>query len=75
MASDNQMFRGIADIAGSFKIPAARAFLFLLGIVNILIAVIILTNSLALPILLAWFVLFWGASRLFLSMTLRKAFK
>jgi uncharacterized membrane protein HdeD (DUF308 family) len=66
---------GIGDIAGGLRLPRGKYFLIFLGIVNILIAIIILRNPLVLPLLLAWYVLFWGVSRLFLSFELRKVFK
>jgi uncharacterized membrane protein HdeD (DUF308 family) len=66
---------GISDIVGGTKLPGGRHFLIFLGIVNILIAVIILMNPLVLPLLIAWYVLFWGISRLFLSFELKRLLK
>jgi uncharacterized membrane protein HdeD (DUF308 family) len=66
---------GISDIVGGTKLPGGRHFLIFLGIVNILIAVIILMNPIVLPLLIAWYVLFWGISRLFLSFELKRFLK
>lgn len=63
---------GAAEIYGGFRIAAARYFLILLGIVNILVGVIIIRNPVVLPLLIAWYLLFWGISRLFLGMELKK---
>ena len=64
---------GIGEIIGAFQVPVGRFFLGLLGIVDLMIALIIILNPLILAILIAWYVLFWGVSRLFLSLELRKA--
>jgi hypothetical protein len=37
--------------------------------------VIILMNPIVLPLLIAWYVLFWGISRLFLSFELKRFLK
>lgn len=66
---------GIGDIVGGFRLPRGRGLLILLGIINILIAAVILRNPIILPLLIAWYVLFWGISRLILSIELRKAIK
>ena len=62
---------GIFDIVGGFRLSRGRVFLILLGVLNILIALIILRNPVILPFLIAWYVLFWGISRLFLAIELR----
>lgn len=64
---------GIGEIVGAFQIPVGKFFLGLLGIVDLMVALIIVLNPLVLAILIAWYVLFWGVSRLFLSLELRKA--
>ena len=66
---------GLGDIIGSAKLPGARFFLILLGIINILIAIVILRYPVILPLMIAWYVLFWGISRLFLAFELRRFFK
>jgi len=62
---------GIFDIVGGMRLSRGRVFLILLGVLNILIAMIILRNPAILPFLIAWYVLFWGISRLFLAIELR----
>ena len=66
---------GMSDIVGGMKLSRGKNFLIFLGIVNILIAIIILMYPLVLPLLIAWYVLFWGISRLFLSLELKKMLK
>lgn len=63
---------GVAEIFGGIRIPAARYFLILLGVINILVGVIIIRHPAVLPLLIAWYLLFWGISRLFLGLELRK---
>lgn len=63
---------GAVEIYAGFRIVAARYFLILLGIVNVLVGVIIIRNPVVLPLLIAWYLLFWGISRLFLGMELKK---
>ena len=65
---------GLMEIIGSFQVEGGSFFLTLLGIINIIVGVLILSNPVILPLLIAWFVLFWGISRLCLSLELRKAF-
>ena len=64
---------GAAEIAGGIRIPAARYFLIFLGVINILVGVIIIRHPVVLPLLIAWYLLFWGVSRLFLGLELKKA--
>jgi len=63
---------GAAEIFAGVRIAAARYFLILLGVVNILVGVIIIRNPVVLPLLIAWYLLFWGISRLFLGLELKK---
>lgn len=63
---------GLGEIIASSGATGGSLFLAFLGIINILIAVLILTNPIILPLLVAWYVLFWGISRLFLSLELRR---
>ena len=63
---------GVAEIIGAFQVPQAKFFLALLGIIDILVAVIIILNPTILAYLVAWYVLFWGLSRLFLALEFRK---
>jgi len=64
---------GFAEIIGSFRMPVGRFFLILLGIIDIMVGVIILKYPVMLALLIAWYVLFWGVSRLFLALDLRKS--
>ncbi len=68
------IFAGVTEIGNAFIIPAARYFLLLLGILNVVIGILLLEYPLMLPLLLAWYILFWGVSRFFLSLELRKFF-
>ena len=63
---------GATEIYAGFRIAVARYFLILLGIVNILVGIIIIRNPVVLPLLIAWYLLFWGVSRLFLGLELKK---
>lgn len=63
---------GLGELFGGMGIPAARYFFVFLGLVNIMMGAVILKYPLALPLLIAWFVLFWGISRLCLALELRR---
>jgi hypothetical protein len=63
---------GAVDIAGGIRLPVARYFLIFLGLANIMIGIAVLVYPTILPFLIAWYALFWGMSRLFLSLELRK---
>jgi len=63
---------GLGDIVGGFKLAAGRYFFVFLGVMNIMIGIIILQYSVILPLLIAWYVLFWGISRLFLAFELKR---
>lgn len=63
---------GLAEIMDAFAVPAARGFLLLLGLVNIMIGAIILRHPVVLPLLIAWYVLFWGVSRLLLGLEFKR---
>lgn len=64
---------GISEIIGAFVVPVGKFFFALLGILDLIIAVIIVRHPVVLALLIAWYVLFWGISRLFLALELRKA--
>jgi uncharacterized membrane protein HdeD (DUF308 family) len=64
---------GLIELIGAFQIPQGKFFLALLGIIDLLIAVIIVLHPVILAYLVAWYVLFWGLSRLFLALEFRKA--
>lgn len=63
---------GLAEIIGSFQVEGGSYFLTLLGLINIIVGILILSNPVMLPFLIAWFVLFWGISRLVFSLELRR---
>lgn len=64
---------GISEIIAAFVMPVGKLFFALLGILDLLIAIIIVMHPVVLALLIAWYVLFWGISRLFLSLELKKA--
>jgi uncharacterized membrane protein HdeD (DUF308 family) len=63
---------GLGEIVGAVSVPQARYFLWALGLMNIMVGVIILRYPVALSLLIAWYVLFWGVTRLMLSLELRR---
>ena len=63
---------GISEIFGAFYLDYGRFFLIFLGLINILVGALMLKHPMILPLLLAWYVLFWGISRLFLALEIRK---
>ena len=63
---------GLAEVVAGFRVEMGRYFIIFLGVINIAIGFIILRFPVALPLLIAWYVLFWGVSRLLLSMELRR---
>jgi uncharacterized membrane protein HdeD (DUF308 family) len=63
---------GISEIFGAFYLAYGRYFLIFLGLLNILIGAIMIRHPMLLPLLIAWYVLFWGVSRLFLALEIRK---
>ncbi len=65
---------GIGELIGSFHARGETFFIALLGIINLMVGILILSNPLILPLLIAWYVLFWGISRLFLAMELRRIY-
>lgn len=62
---------GIGEIASSFR-PDGTFFLTLLGLIDIIVGILVVTNPLILPLLIAWYVLFWGISRMLLALELRR---
>lgn len=66
---------GINEIVGSFSAAYAKFSIFLLGAINIMIGAIVLKHAVILPFLIAWYVLFWGISRLMLALELRGLMK
>ena len=63
---------GISEIFGAFYLDYGKFFMLFLGLLNILIGGLLLKHPVLLPILIAWYVLFWGFSRLFLALEIRK---
>jgi len=63
---------GLAEMFTGFRVELGRYFIILLGVVNVAMGLIILRFPVVLPLLIAWYVLFWGISRLLLSMELRR---
>lgn len=66
---------GFVEIVGSFMTIFGRFFIFLLGIINVMIGAIIIKHPLILPLLIAWYILFWGISRLLLALELQRLTK
>ena len=63
---------GISEIVGAFHLDYGRYFLLFLGLLNIFIGGLMIKYPEVLPFLIAWYVLFWGLSRLFLALEIRK---
>lgn len=66
---------GVTELIGAFYVPVGKFFLALLGMIDLMVGIIILLNPVILAYLIAWYVLFWGVSRLLLSLELRKALR
>lgn len=63
---------GAAEIIKAFCFPLVRNFLLLLGFINIMAGIIIIKYPIALPLLIAWYIFFWGLSHLFLALELKR---
>lgn len=63
---------GLGEIILGFRMIIGKYFMIFLGMVNILVGVIMLSYPIILPLLIAWYVLFWGISRLLLAFELKK---
>lgn len=63
---------GIGEAVVGFKMFYGRYFMIFLGLVNVLLGVVMLRHPVILPLLIAWYAIFWGISRLFLALELRK---
>jgi uncharacterized membrane protein HdeD (DUF308 family) len=63
---------GLVEIIGAMSLPAGRFFLILLGIIDLLFAFVVLKYPVVLALVIAWYVLFWGISRLCLAFELRR---
>lgn len=63
---------GISEIFGAFHLDYGRYFLIFLGLLNILIGAVMLKHPMLLPLLIAWYILFWGIARIFLALEIRR---
>lgn len=63
---------GVGDIIGGFTLTAGRYFFVFLGVMNIMVGALMIQYPLILPLLIAWYVLFWGISRLLLAFELKR---
>lgn len=66
---------GVVEIIGSFSVIYGKFFIFLLGVINIMVGAIIVRHPLILPLLIAWYILFWGVSRLMLALEIHALMK
>ena len=66
------LFTGLVEILGAVQLENGRFFLALLGVINIMMSAVMLKYPLILPLFLAWYVLFWGVSRFFLALEIRR---
>lgn len=64
---------GISSLIGAWTMPTGKFFLALLGLIDILFGVVIIRYPVVLALIIAWYVLFYGVSRLLLALELRKA--
>lgn len=63
---------GIGEAILGARMTMGRYFLILLGIINVLVGVVILKHPVILPLLIAWYILFWGISRLLLAFEFKR---
>ncbi len=63
---------GISEIYSAFHFTVGRYFLIFLGLVSVLIGAVMLKNPVTLPLLIAWYVLFWGVSRFFAALEIKR---
>jgi len=66
------LFTGVVEILGAVQLANGRFFLALLGVLNIMLAAVMFKYPLILPLLLTWYILFWGVSRFFLALEIRR---
>lgn len=64
---------GLTEIFAGSGEPDNGLLLILLGVVNILFGIMVLSNVFILPLLIAWYIIFWGISRLLFCYQLRRA--
>jgi uncharacterized membrane protein HdeD (DUF308 family) len=63
---------GVGEIFGAFQVYQGSFFLAVLGVLNIFVGIAIVKYPAILNLIIAWYILFWGISRLALAMELRK---
>jgi len=66
------LFSGLVEVIGAVQLVNGRFFMALLGVLNIMLAAVMFKYPVILPLLISWYILFWGISRFFLSLELRK---
>ncbi|MCX6356829.1 MAG: hypothetical protein NT045_02970 [Candidatus Aureabacteria bacterium] len=66
------MLAALGEIIGSLRAIGKSYFLTFLGVVNIVIAFYILRYPIIFQYLVAWYVLFWGVSRMFFYFELKR---
>lgn len=64
---------GVGEIFAGASVPVARYFFIMLGLMNIIVGAAIIKYPVILPLLLAWYVLFWGIARLCLSLEIKRS--
>jgi uncharacterized membrane protein HdeD (DUF308 family) len=63
---------GIGEAVLGARMMIGRYFLILLGIINVFVGVVMLKYPVILPLLIAWYILFWGVSRLLLAFEFKR---
>ncbi len=63
---------GISETIFGARMMIGRYFLILLGIINVFVGVVMLKYPVILPLLVAWYILFWGVSRLLLAFEFKR---
>ncbi len=63
---------GVRHLIGSFIIPEGKFFLILLSMADLMIAFAVILYPMILTIMIAWYVVFWGISRLLLYLEFKK---
>lgn len=63
---------GIGEVFGAFRVYGGSFFLAALGVLNIFIGLAIIRHPAILNLIVAWYILFWGISRLALALEMRK---
>lgn len=63
---------GIRHLIGSFIIHEGKFFLLLLAMADMMIAIAVIAYPMILALIIAWYVIFWGISRLLLYFEFKK---